>query len=1347
MSEILNLPAGTLAHGSILVAEDANNAIRWQAGERLQHLFEARCREIEAGGRGDQPAIDRQGEVTGFLELERRANRMAHALRASGVRPGDRVGLILDRSADAYAALLAVLKAEAAFVPLDGKFPAERLRFIAEDAGIETFIVAEAWAGLVADIAANVVTLPALAEQAAAFEPEPETGTLPSLPSDKLCYIVYTSGSTGRPKGVAVNHSSICNFVRVAAETYGYRPGDRVYQGITLAFDFSVEELWVPLVAGATLVPAPDDAQLVGRELARFLADNRVTAFCCVPTLLATMEDDLDELRLLLVSGEACPQDLVHRWHRPGRRMLNAYGPTEATVTATWTELEPGKAVTIGVPLPTYTVAILDTEANALVEPGAIGEVVIAGVGLAVGYVNRDDLTQKAFVPDFLHLANNPSRRLYRTGDLGRINEDGEIEYFGRIDQQVKIRGYRIELAEIENVLLEIDGVAQAVVTAQEVQAGLTELVGYYTCFKGGARPSVEALLAQLKSRLPGYMVPAYLEELDVIPLLASHKADRKALPKPTGLRVVSRDGNFVAPRDDLEEVVAACLAHTLGIEQVSVNDHFFDDLGGHSLLMAQFLNALNARMPEADAAIADVYLEPTVARLAEAIRARGGAQREARALTVEPVTTVSDWQHRLCGALQASFYAGQFALNCALLYVGYQWIVSAAGLGETIVRSFVFASAYLVALLTAPLVAKWMLIGRFKAEEIPIWSFAYYRFWVVRQLTAASPWVLFRGSEIFNLYLRLAGARIGRNAVVLTRKVPVAADLIEIGDNALVRRDVHLSGYKAEGGRIAFGRVTIGADAAVGEGAVLDIDTSVGNGAQLGHASALHPGEAVPAGKRYHGNPARETVSEFDRLETVDVPAYRRWLHSVVLLGAAIGFGTASVVVTVTALAFIFEGAATSGTGTIGGAIGTALAGSLALFAIWLVGGLAVHLGSAHVLRRFLDAERCYPMYGAHHLAAQALSLLAFSQRFQTVFGDSSFAVDYFRWLGVSQPDMRQTGSNFGCATIMQSPGDVEIGAGTMISDGLVVFNMELGHGSFRVVPVTFGRRSFVGNTVFYPAQGRTGDNCLLATKVAVPIDGPVRENVGLLGSPAFEIPREVANRQRFAPLAETPVAQAQLAKKDRFNLWTIGCHLVADWLLVFILLLVGAIGVALYPAIGWGAVALGFALLPVVAFLHGIASEWFGHAGIRIKPAACTIHEPYYWWVERHWKFSETFLKYAFAGTPFRPTVMRLLGLKVGRKVFDDGSSIPEKQLVEIGDGATINAEVIIQGHSLEDGLYKADRIRIGAGATLAPCSFVHYGAEMEPGSVLDADSFMMKGARSTAGTRWRGNPARPA
>jgi amino acid adenylation domain-containing protein len=296
-----------------------------------------------------------------------------------------------------------------------------------------------------------------------------------------LCYIVYTSGSTGRPKGVALEHASICNFVRVALEVYRIAPHDRVYQGMTIAFDFSVEEIWVPLVAGATLVPKPAGSSLVGHELGTFLRVNEITALCCVPTLLATLEEDLPSLRFLLVSGEACPQHLIARWHRPDRRFLNVYGPTEATVTATWTSVHPDRPVTIGVPLPTYSAVILDPAEDKELPPGEVGEIGITGIGLARGYLNRDDLTDRSFIRDFLGIDNNPSGRIYRTGDLGRINDDGEIEYHGRMDTQVKIRGYRIELTEIESVLLQVPGIAQAVVNTYEPEPGTVELVAYYS--------------------------------------------------------------------------------------------------------------------------------------------------------------------------------------------------------------------------------------------------------------------------------------------------------------------------------------------------------------------------------------------------------------------------------------------------------------------------------------------------------------------------------------------------------------------------------------------------------------------------------------------------------------------------------------------------------------------------------------------------------------------------------------------------------------------------------------------------------------------------------------------------
>ena len=350
--------------------------------------------------------------------------------------------------------------------------------------------------------------------------------------ADPVCYIIYTSGTTGNPKGVAIAHASICNFVRVASELYGYAPGDRVYQGMTIAFDFSIEEIWVPLMAGATLAPARPGVTLIGEELADFLRERRVTCLACCPTLLATIEQDLPQLRILLVGGEACPPSLVARWYRPGRTILNSYGPTEATVTATLTELKPNKPVTIGIPLPTYSIVILDPVEDKTVAPGELGEIGIAGIGLALGYMNRDELTMKKFIRDFLHIQNNPSGRIYRTGDLGRIDADGEIEYRGRIDTQVKLRGYRIELNEIEAVLLDLPQIVQAAVTTFEPDPGIVELVAYYA-FKQGADMPRDEISQALRSKLPAYMVPSYLEELPVIPMTLSNKADHKKLPKP----------------------------------------------------------------------------------------------------------------------------------------------------------------------------------------------------------------------------------------------------------------------------------------------------------------------------------------------------------------------------------------------------------------------------------------------------------------------------------------------------------------------------------------------------------------------------------------------------------------------------------------------------------------------------------------------------------------------------------------------------------------------------------------------------------------------------------------------
>src|SRR5499426_1101842 len=509
-----------------VIREHTNNAVRWKAGERLNHVLEEACIRFS-----EDDAVATERGTLSYRDLDCRANQVARYLIEQGVQPGDRVGLLFEKCAETYIAMLAVMKVHAAYVPLDAAFPIERLRFIFADAEITTIVSMSSFAERLAPLDVKKVFL----DSAKRAVDKKDASRLTGVPRshDPICYIIYTSGTTGNPKGVAIAHPSICNFVRVAAELYGYQPGDRIYQGMTIAFDFSIEEIWVPLMAGATLVPGPPGITLLADELADFLRDREITCLVCCPTLLGTIETELPKLRILLVGGEACPHNLVVRWHRPGRIILNSYGPTEATVTATLAELTPDKPVTIGQPLPTYSIIILDPAADRPATPGELGEIGIAGIGLAAGYLNREELTRKKFISDFLAIPNNPSNRIYRTGDLGRFNEDGEIEYHGRIDTQVKIRGYRIEPIEIESVLLEMPEIAQAVVTTYEPEPGQVELVAYYALKQDASVLSRGEVEQELRSRLPAYMVPPYLEELPFIPMTISNKADHRHLPKP----------------------------------------------------------------------------------------------------------------------------------------------------------------------------------------------------------------------------------------------------------------------------------------------------------------------------------------------------------------------------------------------------------------------------------------------------------------------------------------------------------------------------------------------------------------------------------------------------------------------------------------------------------------------------------------------------------------------------------------------------------------------------------------------------------------------------------------------
>ena len=1317
--------------------------LRWRYGERLETVLEEACRR-----HADRAAVATAGAEISYRDLDARANQMARLLIARGVQPGDRIAVLLDRGLDAYVALFALLKAGAVYVPLDSNHPADRLRHILADSEASLVLCHLRLADRFSAFAIPTLIVDTARADMAAFDSSALRESEKPLAASPLCYILYTSGTTGQPKGVAVAHPSICNFVRVAAELYGFGPGDRVYQGMSIAFDFSVEELWVPLVAGATLTPNEAATSLFGEELADFLESQGVTCFCCVPTLLASIERDLPGLRVLLIGGEACPPALVKRWSRKGRALLNSYGPTETTVTATLGRMSPDKPITIGTPLPTYSIVILDPKRPAALGRGESGEIGIAGIGVAEGYLNRDELTAAKFIPDVLALANNPSGRIYRTGDLGRLTEDGEIEFLGRIDTQVKLRGYRIELTEIESVLLELPEIAQAVVTTFEPEPGDPELVAYYSAKHGQRAPEPATILAHLRARLPVYMTPAYLERLPFIPTLVSNKADREKLPAPKTARLRISESH-AAPTTDTERALCAALGHTLGLEEVSIDGDFFTEYGAHSLLMARFCAKIRHIDPALHIAMRDVYTNPTVRRLARAIDAREPvALPEA---PPEPAAAVSDRAYYATGAAQLAAYglAGLIAVGFSDL--SFQWTFAAASPLALYGRALLVVCTGFFGLNALAVLARRALLGANFPRVFTLWSLAYFRFWVVKELIAVAPAGLFLGSPLYNIFLRALGARIGRGAVIDTRAVPVAAHLFCVGEDAVLFKRTAMPGYFAQGNRIHLGTIHIGRHAFVGEGSVLDIDASIGDFGQLGHASSLRAGQRIPEGKRYAGSPAEETATNFRLADAIPAQPYRRTLFGAAqLIGALAVTGALGDVLATSGLEVwgADSSAAAAGHAPLATALallGPTLAGSLVLFAGPILLGLASIFAIPRLAHLFLEEGRIYPLFGFHHAMQRLIETTSNSAFFNALFGDSALIEPYLRFIGWKLAPSVSTGSNFGSEQRHDNPFLCQIGAGAVASDGLTMGNVSMSSQAFRLSVAKVGANSFLGSDVYIAPGSRVGDNCLLATKVMTPIDGPIRENVGLLGSPAFEIPRAASRDLEALAGLDAPEKARRVSRKLRHNLASTGMTLASHWTVEF----VGLFAIT-WTADVWGAnnvIALTIAGLAAalfaVVFYALVERASTGFSGL--KPEMATVYDPAFWRIERHWKLSESMLTSLFPGTPMRNALNRLMGARVGRRVFDDGCTLTERTLARIDDEANLNAGAVVQTHSLEEGVFKSDYTRLGARCTLGPNAFIHYGVTLHEGACVDADSFLMKGEVAPAGSRWRGNPAK--
>ncbi len=1393
--------------------------------ELLHEIFEAQVDRTP----DNIAVIDRARQIT-YGELDRRSNRLAHFLRAQGIGRGSLVGMQIGRSIEAYTSILACLKAGAAYVPLDREYPAERVQYILDDAGVALVLTTSsrcqqinADRGLCDPPCSPLrdrpdfespgdlgIPSPTMGEgqggggkQVDARPPTPtlpheagreKTPNLPSLKPDDLfrrgatiaamdgtarvvqldliedelarqpawrlsrdatqatprdlCYVIYTSGSTGKPKGVEIEHRSAAHLVRAERWLFDVRPDDRVYQGFSLAFDASVEEIWLAFASGAALVAASPEMAHSGPALSGQLTGAGVTVVSCVPTLLAMLTDDISTMRLLIVGGEACPADLVRRWCRPGRRMVNTYGPTEATVISTFAECHPDRPVTIGRPLPNYAAYILDENLRP-VEEGQTGELYLGGIGLARGYVGRPDLTRERFIASPFQ-GNGPAARLYKTGDLARFSPEGNIDFLGRADSQVKLRGYRVELSEIEAALLKCPGVQSAACAVHQLPPGLPHLVAYVVPRSGVANPgtevSPERLRAALRQDLPGYMIPTIIETMTTLPTLPSGKADRKSLPCPQVRPATVAPA--VATRSAAERKLHTVWTKLLAPMPVALHDDFFLNLGGHSLLAARMVSELRGDPQFTRLSMMDVYNYPTIEKLAAqfpdnavSCAATPGESNSSAAPAQYTVDLVSAVRHFLCGLAQLGglyFILGFFALQWLAPYLTYTWMIEEdylwpeailAALGSLIV-------VYPVMLLLA-VVVKWTVGGTFRAGSYPLWGAFYFRWWFVNSILAIVPVDYLAGTPLMGLFYRLLGAKIGSN-VHLAADMATAFDLVSIGDDSSIGTDAALLAHTVRDGRLILAPVTIGKRCFVGNRAVVAGGTAMADDARLEDLSLLSPGMSVPAGETWRGSPAKKIDRRASGSAATARPSFgRRFL-----------FGTAHAVgvllVPVFVICAIFPGMMLMHyLNQIDDYYYYLILAPLVALSFVIFLCLEIAAFKWLLLGRVRAGK--YSLFSGFYLRKRfvdqlmELSLDVVSPLYSTIY---------------LAPWYRLLGAKLGRRAEISTASFISPDLLSIDDEGFIADCVSLGAGRVEKNTLTIARthvgcRSFIGNSAVLPPGTIVGDNCLIGCLSAPPPAGQAAfPGTSWLGSPGFHLPQRQMNTDFSEETTFHPTQKLRFQRAVieflRVILPSTGFISLTSLLLSAVILIRDAASDAhwllffplLYAACGVAA----------CAFVIGLKWLLLG----RFRPGEKPLWSTFVWRNELvtalHENLSDPFLVDKLRGTPFIAWFFRLLGANIGKRPFIDTTCFTEYDLVHIGDDVALNNNATVQTHLFEDRVMKMSDIHIQDRASVGAMSLVLYDTTMQTESTLGDLSLLMKGELLPAGTSWEGIPARP-
>lgn len=1265
-----------------------------------------------------------------YGELESRTNRVARALARLGVKRGDRVAFVLPRGPEAIVTLLGILKAGGAYVPLDTQMPPNRIRECLEDAQPELVVVEEGVAKYLhgSGQLALVDELFASAEnESSAPIPLAELGLTPT----DLAYIIFTSGTTGRPKGVPIRHESLTNFVVGDQEVcIRVAPDDRVFQGFSPASDGHHEEVWPTFLAGATLVVATGKEVYSGLELGEFLRGQGVTIISCAPTLLSMLDDDVPTLRRILFGAESCPPSMVDRWWREGREILNTYGPTEGTVGATFGVCRPGEPITIGKPLPGYECYVLD---DTLVEVEE-GELCIAGVGISDGYYGRDDLTAARFVANPYAVEGAHNAVLYRTGDLVRRDAEGNLVWLGRIDSQVKIRGHRIELSEIEAHLVDDPTIKSAVVVARDPGDGEKQLAALLL-LREGEELNLSDMLERLRRRLPAYMIPQAVETVERIPVLPSGKIDRRACEKLHG-RPVRVERELVPPMTPTEGIMLGVWQDVFQSQEVSCTDDFFTDLGGYSLLASRLVSVLRGEKGFTDASVLDLYENPTIRSLAAALD-----EREKPEHTTPPFHEVPPERYRHAAIMQAIGVLVLFTVQ------GVFWLgpvmgaiyFSNNGVSDfhALLLAFVLHAISVPLLLLLTVATKWTVGGRFKAGSYPMWGPEFLRWWFVDRMMAIAPVGYLTGTPLAAVYLRMLGAKVGKNVTIESLEFD-CPDLIEIGDDCSLENSSWIRPAEVAHGQLTLSSVKIGRGSVIGVRAGVCGGAVLEEGATLRDLTCVAGGTRVPKGEEWSGSPGR-------KVNVAVVPPYdpnrqptsgqRARIYGVQFL--MLGFLMVLDMLPFLTVAFhLYNSSETLLDYLKEPLYALALVG-LSCFQIWAIKWL--------VLGKLKPGTYRYPgfLWLRKWFADKHLELLSGSM---VSLYDTLFARPWCIALGM------KCGPRCEIALPRRMAYDLmEMGEESFLASEVSIGAPIRRNGELVLKQTTVGKRSFLGNDSVVPQGTNIPDEYLLGVLSVAPRNEQIGDEKGQswLGSPAFRLASRQVHNQFDAQMTYRPTRKMYLHR--------LAHEIFRIVLPSFCSLTVMSVLIESFAQI-WNetSIYVAVASIPVLYTLGALIAVLICRLAKRLligtyRPTVVPLWSPFVWRAETNsavlHDFGNALYLTAIEGTPFMAAVLRFMGAKIGKRAFINTHDFTEADMIHLGEDCAINANVAIQAHLFEDRVMKIGPIKVGDRCSVGCRAVVLCESEMKNDSHLGDMSLVMKGETIPSHTQWAGTPAKLA